>query len=167
MIGPSDSRHLRVPTTDPRIVLVDHYGKKIFSVLVGRCPDEHIAKVLRSPQLSYGARCIGLDLYRDRECLSLGRHALNAVLSQHQNIVTVMKFPDEERNRNSRTTDILQGTDQIGFNDIMVDPGGIVRRGFLFSRESGGNGHLLFVGSRSQIFGRKKASCRNPDPTSA
>ena len=35
---------------------------------------------------------------------------------------------------------VLAGTDQVGFTDMFVDPGGIVRRGLLFLDDGGDAG---------------------------
>ncbi len=114
---------------DPRIVLITITEEDLQSLGQWPLSDELIARALEI-LTGYGARTIGLDLYRDREVLP-GREELNAVLSQHSEIVTVMKFPDQE-GKGVPGPLVLQGTDQIGFNDILVDRGGIVRRGFLF-----------------------------------
>jgi len=51
---------------------------------------------------------------------------------------------------------ILKDTDQHGFNDIIVDPGGIVRRGLLFLDDTKMSFiHLLF-GCRFFICGQKE-----------
>ncbi|MCA9470485.1 MAG: adenylate/guanylate cyclase domain-containing protein [Nitrospirales bacterium] len=114
--------------SDPPIVLVT-ITEDDLQRLGWPVPDQYIAKALNM-LAGYGARSIGLDLYRDREVFP-GREALHEVLVQHHNIVAVMKFPDET-GAGIPGPPILRGTDQIGFNDIMVDPGGIVRRAVLF-----------------------------------
>ena len=80
--------------------------------------------------VSYEPRAIGLDLYRDVP-VPPGHEALNAVLTGHPSIMTVMKFGSETQ-RGVLAPAVLAGTPQVGFNDILVDPGGIVRRGLLF-----------------------------------
>lgn len=78
-------------------------------------------------------RAIGLDIYRDVP-VQQGRDALNTVLTTHPHIIALTKLGLGE------TPDIppppvLQGSEQIGFNDILVDAGGTVRRGFLFLQQ--------------------------------
>jgi adenylate cyclase len=75
-------------------------------------------------------RAIGLDMYRDVP-VAPGTSALNDVLSRDRRVVTVTKFA-EGASTGVRPPPVLAGTDQVGFNDIMVDPGGVVRRGLLF-----------------------------------
>jgi adenylate cyclase len=77
-----------------------------------------------------GPRAIGLDMYRDVP-VAPGTDALNALLSRDRRVVAVTKFA-EGASTGVRPPSVLAGTDQVGFNDIIVDPGGVVRRGLLF-----------------------------------
>ncbi|MGB0909495.1 MAG: CHASE2 domain-containing protein [Nitrospirales bacterium] len=114
---------------DPRIVLITITEEDIHHFGQWPISDSTLASALgRLGEL--GARAIGLDLYRDNP-VQPGTDQLNAVFTKHRNIVTVMKFPDQDGKRIPGPS-ILAGTDQVGFNDILVDPGGTVRRGFLF-----------------------------------
>ena len=128
---------LASPPTDShsRIVLITITEEDIQHLGQWPISDESIAKAVNI-LTEYGPRAIGLDLYRDKE-VQPGRDYLNTVLSGHPEIVTVMKFPDQNGSGVPGPA-ILQGTDQIGFNDILVDPGGIVRRGFLFLEDQRG-----------------------------
>ena len=118
-----------VAQADPRLVLITITEEDIQNE--GRWPlsDERVAHVLEMLTTN-GARAIGLDIYRDIE-VPPGRELLNQVLAGHREIITVMKFPDKD-GRGIPAPKVLQDTDQIGFNDILIDPGGTVRRGFLF-----------------------------------
>ena len=119
---------------DPRIVLITVTEEDIR--VQGRWPlsDETVAKILEI-LTRYEPRAIGLDLYRDIE-VPPGRESLNKFLTHHREIITVMKFPDQQ-GREIPGPAVLQGSDQIGFNDILVDRGGTVRRGFLFLEDKG------------------------------
>ncbi|HEX5816615.1 MAG TPA: CHASE2 domain-containing protein, partial [Methylomirabilota bacterium] len=75
-------------------------------------------------------RAIGLDMYRDVP-VPPGTDALNAVLTHDRRVVAVTKF-GEGASSGVRPPPVLAGTDQVGFNDILVDPGGVVRRALLF-----------------------------------
>ena len=114
---------------DPRIVLITVTEEDIRDQ--GRWPlsDETVAQVL-DILTQYEPHAIGLDLYRDIE-VPPGRESLNKILTHHREIITVMKIPDQHGRGIPGPTE-LQGSDQIGFNDILVDRGGTVRRGFLF-----------------------------------
>ena len=75
-------------------------------------------------------RAIGVDIYRDLE-VPPGRQELDRVLEAHPDILMVMKF-GEIKNGGIPGPALLRGTDRVGFNDVIVDSGGIVRRGLLF-----------------------------------
>jgi len=116
-------------STDPRVVLVTISEEDIRQLGQWPLTDETVAQLLDRLTGS-GARVIGLDIYRDFE-IPPGTDQLNQTFHRHKNIITVMKFPSPD------TTGIpgppvLRETDQIGFNDILTDSGGIVRRGLLF-----------------------------------
>jgi len=72
-------------------------------------------------------RAIGVDIFRDLS-VPPGREALDATLVENSNIIAVMKFGEG----GIPGPPILKDTEQLGFNDLLVDPGGIVRRGLLF-----------------------------------
>lgn len=91
--------------------------------------DATVAKMLEI-LARYHPRAIGLDLYRDTP-VPPGTKELEVALTKHQNIITTMKFGGTER-IGIPPPSVLRDTDQVGFNDIIVDPGGIVRRGLLF-----------------------------------
>jgi adenylate cyclase len=80
--------------------------------------------------LDEGARVVGVDIYRDRP-VEPGSAALASVLGATDRIVWVTKFR-EGKWQGIAPPDILVGTDRIGFGDVVVDPGGVVRRGLLF-----------------------------------
>jgi adenylate cyclase len=77
-----------------------------------------------------GARAIGLDIYRD-VAVPPGSDKLQAVLAGDPRIVVVTKFAGGT-SQGVPPPLVLKGTDQVGFNDVIVDPGGVVRRGLLF-----------------------------------
>jgi adenylate cyclase len=117
---------------DPRITVVRVSEKDILSI--GRWPltDEILAQALTA-LLREKPRAIGLDMFRDIP-VPPGTDLLNAVLSQNPNIVVTMKFGEG----GVRPPPVLKGTEQVSFNDILVDPGGVVRRGLLFLDEGDG-----------------------------
>lgn len=114
---------------DPRIVLITITEHDIHEL--GRWPvtDAVLAQALaRLAELR--PRVIGLDMYRDL-AVPPGDEKLAAALRENPAIFTVTKVGDEA------TAPIppppaLEDTEQVGFNDIVLDAGGIVRRGLLF-----------------------------------
>src|SRR5437867_6045436 len=102
---------------------------------MGRWPltDAMLARALEK-LLQYQPRAIGVDIYRDIP-VPPGQDTLESVLKTHPNIIMVMKFGRDAHARVNPPA-VLRGTDQIGFNDLLVDRDGIVRRGLLFMDES-------------------------------
>lgn len=114
---------------DPRLALITITEQDILNQ--GRWPitDATLAQVL-DRLAQYQPRAIGLDIYRDFE-VPPGHEELNALFTASPHIVAVTKLGG------GTTTgipppDALRGTEQVGFNDILIDSDGIVRRGLLF-----------------------------------
>ena len=114
---------------DPRILLVTITEGDIQTQGRWPLPDEVLARALTRLAAS-GPRVIGVDLYRDVP-VPPGTADLEAVLARETRVIGVMKF------RSATSAGVapppaLKGTERIGFSDILVDPGGTVRRGLLF-----------------------------------
>jgi len=114
---------------DSRIILISVNEKDIQNQ--GRWPlsDAALARVLRILS-ACNPRAIGVDIYRDVP-VPPGHEDLKAVLKKNRNIIAIMKFRGG-RQGNIPAPAVLKGTEQVGFADMIVDPGGIVRRGILF-----------------------------------
>jgi adenylate cyclase len=113
-------------SSDPRITVVRVSEKDILSIGQWPLTDEVLAKALAT-LLKDKPRTIGLDIFRDIP-VAPGTEILNAVLSENPNIIVTMKFGEG----GVRPPPVLKGTEQVSFNDVLVDPGGVVRRGLLF-----------------------------------
>jgi len=117
------------PNADPAIILIEINENDIQNQKGWPLTDDTVAKVLGT-LISYQPRAIGLDLYRDIS-VPPGSKKLEAILTKNPNIIIAMKFGGDGK-MGIPPPPILKDTDQHGFNDIIVDPGGIVRRGLLF-----------------------------------
>jgi CHASE2 domain-containing sensor protein len=80
---------------------------------------------------SWKPRAIGVDLYRDRP-QPPGSDQLATVLARHPEIVWVFKLGGEN-DREVPAPELLRHTDRAVLADILVDPGGVVRRGLLYA----------------------------------
>ncbi len=85
--------------------------------------------------MQYAPRAIGMDIYRDVD-VPPGRDVLNDVLSRYPEIIVPMNVGGDGQ-KGVAAPPVLAGTEQVGFNDIMIDRGGIVRRGLLFLGHEG------------------------------
>ena len=119
----------KVSSPDPYIVLItiseDDLQKQ------GQWPlsDGTLAQVLKT-LLACQPRAIGLDIYRDIPVPPGGEH-LTSIFADYDTIAAVKKIGDENSPGVSSPY-ILKNSKMVGFNDILVDSGGIVRRGLLF-----------------------------------
>ena len=128
-------RQLPLPDTEEsRITLIGITEPDIQAL--GRWPltDAILAKAV-AKLLDYGPRAIGLDIYRDLP-VPPGQEAFEHILRSHPNVIAVMKFGHDIHSRVMAPA-VIRGTDQVGFNDLLVDRDGIVRRGLLFLDDAG------------------------------
>ena len=97
----------------------------------GRWPitDKTLVQALRL-LLNYQPRAIGVDFYRDIE-VPPGHKELMALLPKHPQIIMISQLGGETVARIPPPS-VLQGSPQVGFNDILVDPDGLIRRALLF-----------------------------------
>lgn len=97
----------------------------------GRWPvtDRTLVQALRL-LLSYQPRAIGVDFYRDIE-VPPGHKELMALLHKHPQIIVISQLGGGTVARIPPPS-VLQGSPQVGFNDILVDPDGLIRRALLF-----------------------------------
>jgi adenylate cyclase len=114
---------------DSRIVLITVTENDIRQQGTWPLPDGTIARALEI-LVVHRPRAIGLDIYRDIP-VPPGHDVLETVLLSHPNIVAVMKF-GLTAETSVPPPSVLRDTERIGFTDVVVDPGGTVRRGLLF-----------------------------------
>ena len=115
------------PATDPRIVLVTITEQDIQTLGSWPLSDDVLAQVLESVA-RFGPRAIGVDIYRDFQ-VPPGSERLDGFLRKNGRIIWVSKF-GQGKTDGILPPKALRGT--CSFNDIVVDPGGVVRRGLLF-----------------------------------
>lgn len=116
------------PEPDPRILVVGVTESDIQKYKEWPISDALLAQLLTKIE-SYEPRVIGLDIYRDIP-IKQGYEQLVAQLKKSDQIVPVCKFPDQDNPGIPSPPSV--SPKQAGFSDIVVDPGGIVRRGLLF-----------------------------------
>lgn len=114
---------------DLRVVLITVTEEDLQQVNGYPVTDAVLAKTLKR-LIDYRPRVIGLDIYRDVP-VPPGHDELSTVLSSNDNIIGTMKMPEATRPGVAEPPALRQ-TGRVGFNDLVVDPGGIVRRGLLF-----------------------------------
>ena len=108
-------------------------------------PDDTLAEVL-TRIFRHRPRAVGLDIYRDLPVpkeKGAGYERLVEILTSHPNLIAITKVSDTKGARVDPPP-ALKGTDQIGFNDVLADAHGIIRRGLLFMGDPEGNTHPYF-----------------------
>lgn len=114
---------------DERLLLVTITESDIQNQNQWPLSDRAIATVLQ--ELSqYDPAVIGLDLYRDVPH-EPGHQALLAQLEKTPNLIGITKLPDAQEA--GVPPPPMLPPDAIGFNDIVNDPDGVVRRNLLFA----------------------------------
>lgn len=119
---------------DPSVVLLTLSEKDVESLGSWPLSDSQMEEIL-SRLLQQQPRVIGVDIYRNF-AVPPGHEALNELLRTHSNIVVVKKFGGETL-ASIPPPPVLERTDQVGFNDLLVDDDGVVRRGLLFLDDTG------------------------------
>jgi diguanylate cyclase (GGDEF)-like protein/PAS domain S-box-containing protein len=121
---------LRPPEpTDDRIVIVTIDDDDINKLEDWPMTDEKMANLLEILR-SYEPRAIGLDIYRDLP-VGEGNAALVDVFNSTPNLIGIEKLADKVSIGVQPPEQLLE-QDQIGFNNIVLDPDGRVRRSLLF-----------------------------------
>jgi len=143
--------------TDHRIITIGVSEHDIRSL--GRWPltDATLAKALSILVLNK-PKAIGIDIFRDIP-VPPGSEELDSILMENQNIIAVTKFGED----GVPPPAVLKNTDQVGFNDVIVDPGGTVRRGLLYM-DDGEKTFYSFALRLSLIYLRSERIAPQPDP---
>ena len=145
---------------DPRILFVFITEKDISSQGTWPLPDGVLASAIEL-LASHQPRAIGVDIYRDVP-VPPGSERLEAALRRDGRVVGVRKFADGA-SQGVPAHSALRGTDREGFNDILVDPGGTVRRGLLFL-DDGSTPAYAFALRLALLYLQAEGVAPLPDP---
>jgi adenylate cyclase len=145
---------------DPRILLVAITEHDINAQGTWPLPDGVLARAVEA-LARYQPRAIGLDIYRDVP-VPPGSEQLQAVLKRDPRVIGVRKFGDAA-SQGIPSHPALRGTDRVGFNDILVDPGGTVRRGLLFL-DDGSTTAYAFALRLAILYLQVEGATPHPDP---
>ncbi|MCT7956442.1 CHASE2 domain-containing protein [Laspinema palackyanum] len=120
------------PGPDPRLLIVEITEQDIANQGTWPFSDRLFAEVLEELQ-RHQPIAIGLDIVRDIPT-EPGHQELLAQLQQ-PNVIAITTLGNEEKQRVSAPAGI--SAEQIGFNDIAIDPDGRVRRNLMFASQDG------------------------------
>jgi adenylate cyclase len=146
--------------SDPRIVLISVTEDDIRKQ--GRWPltDDTLAQTLEILS-RYEPRSIAIDIYRDIP-VPPGHDRLNKILTSNSRIIATTKLSEDPASV-IPPPPVLKDTDQIGFNDIPVDPDGIVRRGLLIM-DHGERTLYSFSLRQALLYLKPEGILPQPDP---
>ncbi|MGD1863296.1 MAG: EAL domain-containing protein [Phormidesmis sp.] len=113
---------------DPRLLVVEITEQDIREQSEWPMSDQTIADLLNELQ-SHNPRAVGLDIYRDIP-QGEGKESLSEVL-QNPEIIAIESLGISEDDNVPPPPAIA--LDQVGFNDFIIDPDGILRRSLLFA----------------------------------
>jgi CHASE2 domain-containing sensor protein len=117
---------------DPRLLVVGITEQDLQTLQRTTPSDRDVAQVIQN-LAHYQPRVIGLDLYR--ELPQEPGHAELLQQLQSPKLVAITKLADSQ-NTSIAAPSGVPG-DRIGFNDLLIDPDGIVRRNLLFAHAAG------------------------------
>lgn len=115
--------------TDPRLLVVAVTEQDIQNLGQWPIPDGKMAELLTKLE-KHRPRVIGLDIYRDLP-VPPGHDKLVKYLEKSDRLVAICK--QSELNSPGVASPKALSRQQIGFNDLIIDPDGVIRRALLFA----------------------------------
>lgn len=137
--------------SDPRLLLVEITEEDIKAYNRFPLSDDIIARVLEKLQ-RFQPAVIGLDLYRDIP-YEPGNEKIQAQL-QADNIIAITKLADAETIAVPPPPNVPDK--RVGFNDLVIDPDGIIRRNLMYGSTAEGDLVLSFSLRLATTFLAKK-----------
>lgn len=126
-----------VGAQDNRIVIVEINEDDLEQLGEWPISDKTLAQLLETINQAQ-PRAIGLDIYRDLP-VQTGHDELTAFFEHSPHIYGIETLPDGLNNRGVNAPRVLQEKEQVGFNNVIVDADGAVRRNIVYwSRDDGG-----------------------------
>ncbi|MDY6781310.1 MAG: CHASE2 domain-containing protein [Cyanobacteriota bacterium] len=127
--------HLRPPAEiDPRIVIVAIDENDLQQAGVWPLPDRVLAKAIENIEAAE-PRAIGLDIYRDFP-VEPGRAALLEAYRTSPHLIGIERLEDRD-SMGVSPPPLLDQKQQVGFNNVLLDLDGRVRRGLLYWHQQG------------------------------
>lgn len=117
-------------TTSPRVTLIGITEEDISALGSWPLPDATLAQAL-TKIVEHQPLAIGVDLYRNLP-VPPGSTELEQVVLGNPQIVMIKKFGDLSSPGVPLPAFLKEDSPQTGFSDLVIDAGGVVRRGLLF-----------------------------------
>ncbi|HEY9817153.1 MAG TPA: CHASE2 domain-containing protein [Candidatus Obscuribacterales bacterium] len=149
---------------DDRIVIVTVDDSDINALGSWPITDGTMAELIERLS-TYEPRVIGLDIYRDLP-VEPGHDRLVEVFETTPNLIGIEKLPDAY-STGVRAPTILLEADQIGFNNILTDGDGRVRRSLLYWWMDDPDGNRRFVTSFSLLLAQRYLETEEIGPSTS
>lgn len=114
---------------DPRIVIIGEMESDI--ARYGHPLSDQVFTNAIQKLESEKVRVIGIDKYRDKP-VAPGTNALKKILNQYENIVWIFFTGNNKQDKISAPVALNNNPERLGFNDVLEDSDGVMRRGLLF-----------------------------------
>ena len=125
--------HLRLPEPiDQRVVIVELSENDIGLLWNWPIPDRVMAQLLQKLN-TYQPRTIGLDIYRNLP-VEPGQDEFVKACQTIPNLIGIEKLPDQ-MSRGVAAPPVLSQQKQVGFNNVVIDTDGKLRRSLLYWQE--------------------------------
>lgn len=134
---------------DERIVIVGISEADLREVGKWPIPDRVLSELLNKIHAAR-PQAIGLDIYRDLR-VEPGHEELLRTYRNIPNLIGIEKIGDKE-NIGVAPPPILENLQQVGFNNVVVDLDGTVRRGLLYWTVEGGESRPSFALALALIY---------------
>lgn len=142
--------HLRLPeTTDPRIVIVEINEQDIRKAGQWPIPDRVMAQMLQTLK-TYQPRTIGLDIYRDLP-VKPGQEEFVTACETIPNLIGIEKLKDQT-SLGVAPPPVLSQRQQVGFNNVIVDTDGKLRRSLLYWHADDKKVHQSLALKLAQVY---------------
>lgn len=162
-IGPASRTTL---ATSPSAVVLVSLTEADFEQHGYPIPDDVLVEVLES-LVALGATAIGVDVYRPAPASAdprdlAGFAALADWVRLHPRIVMTELLPAHDAPGVSAPR--FAPAEQVGFNNFLVDPGRVVRRGYLYAWDDDGTAHVSLALRLASLKLREHGVSVVPDP---
>lgn len=145
---------------DHRVVVVSIDEQDLQQIGEWPIPDQVMADLLRQLE-TYQPRAIGLDIYRDLP-VGPGRRDLTVMFETMPNLIGIETLADQ-RNIQVDGPASLKAKKQVGFNNVVLDADGVVRRGLLYWT-SNGEAHMSLALQLALIYLESEEITPEPAP---
>jgi adenylate cyclase len=146
-----------IPDEGRRVTIIEISEEDIQALGSWPLTDSMLAKVL-GLLLADNPRAVGVDIFRDIP-VPPGREELEKVFLDNPHLIGIMTIGAN----GIGPLPAIRGTDQSAFGDILVDPGGTVRRG-LFFLDDGQSVYTSFALTLAMLFLQDEGIVPQADP---